>query len=291
MTQATYVRTATVPLGELRPFPGNAKRGDVPTILESLCRNGQYRSLVVREVEPGHLVTLAGNHTAQALAAHGSGDCGMTVKVDGQERLCAVCGNQPWDPVARCEIVTCDEQTATRINLVDNRSSDVGEMDESALAELIAGLDGDLGGTGYDPAELNELLAAIEQAEEDDPEPYEPPTPATPAQDGTAPAAATPAPAPASSGEQHPAAPAAGDQAPAPTGEEQATMLLAFTTADRKEAARLVTVAREVFADDTTAVIVLRALRALVAVLDSRHAHDGAVTLAALLKAAGADAA
>lgn len=28
----TYVRTADIPLDELTPFPGNAKRGDVDTI-------------------------------------------------------------------------------------------------------------------------------------------------------------------------------------------------------------------------------------------------------------------
>ncbi|MFF5422432.1 hypothetical protein ACFY49_40190, partial [Streptomyces misionensis] len=63
--QATYLRTANVPLDELTPFPGNAKRGSVDTILESLRRNGQYRGLVVREIPDGPLIVLAGNHTAQ----------------------------------------------------------------------------------------------------------------------------------------------------------------------------------------------------------------------------------
>ncbi|MFJ2093110.1 hypothetical protein ACIOEW_28135 [Streptomyces sp. NPDC087901] len=93
-TQATYLRTETIPLAQLQPFPGNAKRGDVGTILTSLCHNGQYRSLVVREVEPDRYVTLTGNHTTQAIAAHGPGDCGMTVKTGGEERPCGICGTR-----------------------------------------------------------------------------------------------------------------------------------------------------------------------------------------------------
>jgi hypothetical protein len=66
------------------------------------------------------------------------------------------------------------------------------------------------------------------------------------------------------------------------------SMLLTYPAADRDEAARLVTAAREVFEAEDASVIVLRALRTLVAVLDSRHAHDGVVTVKALLRAAGA---
>lgn len=158
MTQATYVRTAVVPLDELTPFPGNAKRGDVPTILDSLCRNGQYRGLVVREVEHGPLVILAGNHTAQALVAHGPGPCEYKATHKGEERPCGVCQNEPWDVSARCEIVTCDDDTARRINLVDNRASDLGEYDNDALAELLSYLDDDYTGSGYNAGDVNRLL-------------------------------------------------------------------------------------------------------------------------------------
>jgi hypothetical protein len=65
-------------------------------------------------------------------------------------------------------------------------------------------------------------------------------------------------------------------------------MLLTYPAADRDEAARLVAAAREVFGAEDASVIVLRSLRTLVAVLDSRHAHDGVVTVKALLRAAGA---
>lgn len=142
MTTATYQRTTTIPIDELTPFPGNAKRGDVQTIRASLRRNGQYRSLVVREVEHGALIVLAGNHTLQALAAEGHTE-------------------------ARCEIVHCDDATARRINLADNRSAELGEYDKDALAELLSYLDDDYEGTGYTEAYVQALItppADIEEA-------------------------------------------------------------------------------------------------------------------------------
>ncbi|XES01005.1 hypothetical protein HEP87_61650 [Streptomyces sp. S1D4-11] len=91
MTTATYLRTNTIPVDQLTPYPGNAKRGDVPAILRSLRKNGQYRGLVVRQQPDGTLVVLAGNHTRMALAEHGPGDCGV--------KECGLCHNSPaWTP-------------------------------------------------------------------------------------------------------------------------------------------------------------------------------------------------
>lgn len=120
----TYVATRDIPLDELTPFPGNAKRGDVDAIRASLKKNGQYRSLVVREIPNGPLIVLAGNHTMQALTAGGH-------------------------ETARCEIVHCDDATARRINPADNRTAELGTYDTDALAALLAELDGDTQGTGY----------------------------------------------------------------------------------------------------------------------------------------------
>ncbi|GGW99987.1 ParB/Srx family N-terminal domain-containing protein [Streptomyces chryseus] len=280
MTQATYVRTDTIPLAQLTPFPGNAKRGDVGAILTSLARNGQYRSLVVRQVEPDRYVVLAGNHTTQAIAAHGPGDCGMTVKVGDEERPCGVCGNEPWEPVARCEVVTCDDDTAKRVNLVDNRAADLGTYDDQALAELIAGLD-DLGGTGWTDEDLGDLLTAIEEAaaEEEPPEEEQPATTAPAATPGAQDTTGT-SPAPAAAGDSSP---------PLPPPPGHVLMTLTYLPPDRDEAARLVSAAREMFPAEGAPEIVLRALRALTALLDSRHNHDGVVTVSALLKAAGVD--
>jgi len=157
-SQATYVRTVDVPLDDLQPFPGNAKRGDVPVILDSLRRNGQYRSLIARQTPDG-LVVLAGNHTMQALALHGPGPCGKPVTTARGERPCGICGDQPWEPGARVEIVTCDDDTARRINLVDNKSAENGQYDRDALAELLSYMDDDLGGTGYTDADVKLLIA------------------------------------------------------------------------------------------------------------------------------------
>ncbi|MFB8402180.1 hypothetical protein [Streptomyces sp. NPDC055912] len=278
MTQATYVRTDTIPLAQLAPFPGNAKRGDVGAILTSLARNGQYRSVIVREIEPDRYVVLAGNHTVQAIAAHGPGDCGMTVKAGDEERPCGVCGNEAWEPSARCEVVHCDDDTATRINLVDNRAADLGTYDEHALADLIGGLD-DLGGTGWSDEDLADLVNAIEEAAAEEQPPEEQPT-------ATAPAATPGAPDTTSTT----TAAAAGDSSPPlPPPPGHVLMTLTYLPPDRDEAARLVAAARELFPAEGAPEIVLRALRALTALLDSRHAHDGVVTVSALLKAAGVE--
>ncbi len=131
-----YLRTEMVPLDQLTPFPGNARRGRVDVIKESIEKNGQYRSLVVREVENGPLVVLAGNHTMTAIA-----------ELDGSQ--------------ARCEIIECDDATARRVNLVDNRSNDLAEDDETALADLLRGMD-DYAGTGYSPEDVEALVGDLE---------------------------------------------------------------------------------------------------------------------------------
>lgn len=135
-----YVETKMVPLADLTPFPGNARQGNRTKLVESLEANGQYRSLVVRQTGGGELVVLAGNNTMAALEARG-------------------------DEEARCEIVTCDDETALRVNLVDNKSNDEATYDEQARAALIAALDGAVLGTGYTEDEADTLLARYEEPE------------------------------------------------------------------------------------------------------------------------------
>jgi hypothetical protein len=127
-----WKETRHVALFDLTMFPGNAKRGDVDQIRGSLRRNGQYRSLVVRDTGEG-LVILAGNHTYQAL------------RLERQD-------------LARCEIIECDDDTARRINLVDNRSAELGEYDNDALVQLLSYLDDDYTGTGYTQNDVDLLL-------------------------------------------------------------------------------------------------------------------------------------
>lgn len=123
-----------VPVGELTPWPGNPRRGDVQMIAESLAANGQYRPLVV---QASTMRVLAGNHTLQAAEALG------------------------W-PEVRVELLDVDDETAQRIVLVDNRANDVAGYDEGDLLALLQGVP-DLTGTGYASADIDALIYGLEQ--------------------------------------------------------------------------------------------------------------------------------
>lgn len=137
--------TEELPLESLELFPGNARRGSVAKIRESLQRYGQYRSLVVRAVE-GRRVILAGNHTFRGMRAEGWTD-------------------------ARCELIECSDDEASRINAADNRlgelpDPDTGERyDRIALAEQLASFDDDFEGTGWTAADLAALYGDEDQDE------------------------------------------------------------------------------------------------------------------------------
>ena len=146
---ANFVTVRDIPLGELARFPGNARRGDVTAIRESVRRHGQYRALVVRDTGSG-LVVLAGNHTRDALDAEGLGS-------------------------ARCEVITCTDDEARRINLADNRLAELGGYDDADLAALLSGLDGDFGGTGWAQEDLDALLAGEPESRTDPDDVPEPP--------------------------------------------------------------------------------------------------------------------
>lgn len=135
MTTSLTVTTAA--LDSLQPYHRNPRRGNTAVIGESLDRLGQYRPIVVnagtytgRERE-----VLAGNHTFFAAQKLG------------------------WDTI---DIVTVDvdEDTATRIVVADNRTSDLATYDEELLAALLQELP-DLDGTGFTDAALEEMLAEL----------------------------------------------------------------------------------------------------------------------------------
>lgn len=133
----TYLRTETLPLAALEPFPGNARRGDIPRIRQSLRRNRQYKSLTVREHGRGDGVrytVLTGNNTREAMILEG------------------------WTE-ARCEIIRCTTAEARRINATDNATADHASYDEQLHAQQIADLQGDYDGSGYTPEEAAKLLA------------------------------------------------------------------------------------------------------------------------------------
>jgi DNA modification methylase len=140
-----------VSLRELRPYPGNPRRGDVEAIKQSLVCNGQYRPIVVNRRT---MEVLAGNQTL--LAASELGWVQMSVT-----------------------FVDADEELATRIVLVDNRTNDLAGYDEAALAELLSELP-ELGGTGYDEAALSRLLDEVMPVELPGVEEEVPPRPRSP---------------------------------------------------------------------------------------------------------------
>lgn len=126
-----------VSLGDLRPYPGNARRQDVDAIATSLRVNGQFRPLVVQR-ETAYV--LAGNGTLQAAQRLG------------------------W-PSVQVTYVDVDETAARRIVLADNRTSDLASYDEGALLDLLADLENDLDGTGFSAEDLDALLAGTEPEE------------------------------------------------------------------------------------------------------------------------------
>lgn len=122
-----------VDIDQLEAYPGNARRGDLSMIVESLRVNGQYRPVVVNR---RNNQVLAGNHTVQAARELG------------------------WPQVAATFVDATDEE-ARRIVLIDNRANDVAGYDDGILAELLADLDGNYEGTGFDDNDLDDLLASL----------------------------------------------------------------------------------------------------------------------------------
>ena len=147
-TQPATVQT--VPMASLVAHPRNPRRGDLEAMKDSLRHHGQYRPIVVNR-STGEV--LAGNHVFRAAQELG------------------------WEEIDVAYVDVSNDE-ATRIVLVDNRTSDLATYDEELLVELLSGL-GDLSGTGFDEDDLDELLDEVApRALEDEPPPL-PPEPTT----------------------------------------------------------------------------------------------------------------
>ena len=148
-TVAPTLAHLAVPISSLRPHPRNPRRGDLEAVKDSLCHHGQYRPVVANR-RTGEV--LAGNHVLRAARELGFTEIAAT-------------------------FVDLSDEEATKLVLVDNRTSDLAGYDDALLVELLEGL-GDLSGTGFDEAALDDLL------EEVAPPPYEdeelPPAPSEP---------------------------------------------------------------------------------------------------------------
>lgn len=132
----------TVAIDAVKQHPDNYRKGDVTTIVESVENNKFYGRLIVQK-STGFI--LAGNH--RWLAA---------LKLGIKEI-----------PIEEIDV---DDETARRILLVDNRSSDKAENDEAKVIELLQAIvqkDDELTGTGWTGDELGDLIAKSENAPPD----------------------------------------------------------------------------------------------------------------------------
>lgn len=123
----------TAPIDAIRPHPRNPRQGDVGAIHESIENNGFYGSVIAQK-STGYI--LAGNHRWQAARQAGATEIPVT-----------------W--------VDVDDDHALRILLADNRTNDLANYDNEALAEILKDLHAETGtliGTGYDGDDLDELL-------------------------------------------------------------------------------------------------------------------------------------
>lgn len=123
------LKTESVGLSSLQPYPGNPRRGNLQLIKDSLEANSQYRPIVAQS---STRFILAGNHTWRAAKELG------------------------W-PEIEVSFVDCDDETAKRIVLVDNRSNDVATYDDSELLRLLQDVS-TFDGTGYADDDLASLL-------------------------------------------------------------------------------------------------------------------------------------
>lgn len=125
------------PITKVKTHPRNIRQGDIGAICTSLNEHGQYRPIVVQR-STGYI--LAGNHTFQAAKSLG------------------------WKEIA-VTFVDCDDESALRILLVDNKANDLATYNDHGLAELLKELvttDRGLDGTGYDNDDLDDLLRLLE---------------------------------------------------------------------------------------------------------------------------------
>ena len=136
-TIAKVVATKMVPIDSLVRFPGNAKVGNIEVIQDSLRLNGQYKALTVWHYNNW---ILAGNHTWDAAKAEG------------------------WKKIL-VSFVECDERTARRINLVDNRSAELGHYDPAELMKLVGEMPS-LEGTGWTAEDLQKELGKLPTPED-----------------------------------------------------------------------------------------------------------------------------
>ena len=125
-----------VDISTIEEHPDNPRKGDDRAVNESVQRNGFFGAILVQK-STRHVI---------------AGNTRFRVMRDGGERT------------VPAFIVDVDDETATRIMLADNRTSDLAFYDDEQLFMLLQQLvDGEgLEGTGYDRAAYELLLQSVE---------------------------------------------------------------------------------------------------------------------------------
>jgi len=125
-----------VALITLKPYPNNPRKGNIDLIAKSLETYGQYKPITINKRTNE---ILAGNHTYEAAKKLG------------------------WTTI-QATYIDADENTAAKIVLMDNKTSDAGGYDDAQLLGLLDSL-GDLDATGYTDKDLRELQELYDSPE------------------------------------------------------------------------------------------------------------------------------
>jgi ParB-like chromosome segregation protein Spo0J len=98
----------SVNIADLLPFPGNARIHNDKALERSARELGQFRAVLVRKMDDGTMIIVAGNGTVDAFRAKGDGKL-------------------------RAELIECTDEEAEKFNLADNRLSDLASDDPDLL--------------------------------------------------------------------------------------------------------------------------------------------------------------
>ena len=129
----TVIGTEEAEIDTLVSYPGNARRGSLRVVRESIAALGQYRPLVVRRRDGKPDMILCGHTTRDALVAEGHA-------------------------TARIDVLTCSDDEARRINLIDNRSQELASWDTEALTAQLETFGDDYTATGFSVADAQKVM-------------------------------------------------------------------------------------------------------------------------------------
>lgn len=137
MTIPETLAPLSIPIDDVEPYPGNARRGNIDVIASSLEHNGQFRPIVANKRT---MQILGGNHTWHAAKQLG------------------------WSEIA-VVFVDVDDAAARRIVIADNRTNDLAAYDDRALVAMLreAENDGGLLGTAFEKSDVAALMRTLPQ--------------------------------------------------------------------------------------------------------------------------------